>query len=394
MRNATASVLTQPRTRPATRRRLRVSRRQATARPARRGQPQRLARRRVNRAPDDPVAAGRVPELARRRGVGGAARPARAGWRHQATGGRRSAAAPARPAWDDGPATRWPGGRAVHGAEPDGAVDDGEADGAINGAIDGEADGATEGEADGGRSDGEATTTCRHRDGDGVGRRPTGSGPTKTNAARMPAATSTPTSRPAMIARADFMRREGTSTDGPKAARCGSLIGCRPRAQPSADLPRPPPAGGPHGRRRGPARRRACSATPAARSPPDPGASAAPSDDRRSIRPPSLALPTLPPPGASPSAAAVAQPEPERGRDPGRDRGARDRPADRQAPRRVERPTRTATSRCTSPTRGSGSPGGDKATLHLRPCPRRDVRADLRAGDPEAARRPELDDRA
>jgi hypothetical protein len=37
----------------------------------------------------------------------------------------------------------------------------------------------------------------------------------------MAAAASTPTSRPAMIARADFMRREGTSTDGPKAGRTG-----------------------------------------------------------------------------------------------------------------------------------------------------------------------------
>jgi hypothetical protein len=37
----------------------------------------------------------------------------------------------------------------------------------------------------------------------------------------MAAAASTPTSRPAMIARADFMRREGTSTDGPKADRTG-----------------------------------------------------------------------------------------------------------------------------------------------------------------------------
>jgi hypothetical protein len=84
-----------------------------------------------------------------------------------------------------------------------------------------EADGATEAEADG-AIDGEATTTAvGTTDGDGVGRRPTGSGPTRTNAARMPAAASTPTSRPAMIARADFMGREGTSTDGPKADRSG-----------------------------------------------------------------------------------------------------------------------------------------------------------------------------
>jgi len=76
-------------------------------------------------------------------------------------------------------------------------------------------DGDTDGDADA-DADGLGAT-----DEDGVGRSPTGSGPTKTNAARMPAATMTPTSRPAMIARADFMGREGTSTDGPQAGRAG-----------------------------------------------------------------------------------------------------------------------------------------------------------------------------
>jgi len=105
-------------------------------------------------------------------------------------------------------------------AEPDGDTD-GEPDGAVDGEPDGTTNGATDGEADG-AIDGEATTTSLGTaDGDGVGRRPTGSGPTKTKAARMPAAASTPTSRPAMIARADFMRREGTSTDGPKAGPTG-----------------------------------------------------------------------------------------------------------------------------------------------------------------------------
>ena len=105
-------------------------------------------------------------------------------------------------------------------AEPEGATD-GEPEGAINGAIDGEADGAIDGDVDG-VIDGEAaTTSLGTADGAGVGRRPTGSGPTKTNAARTAAAASTPTSRPAMIARADFMRREGTSTDGLKAGRTG-----------------------------------------------------------------------------------------------------------------------------------------------------------------------------
>jgi hypothetical protein len=93
-----------------------------------------------------------------------------------------------------------------------------------------DADGATDGDA---LADGDATglrlaagdaladgdaTGLGATDGDGVGRSPTGSGPTKTIAARTPAATSAPTSRPARIARTDLMRREGTSTDEPEAA--------------------------------------------------------------------------------------------------------------------------------------------------------------------------------
>jgi hypothetical protein len=81
-----------------------------------------------------------------------------------------------------------------------GALAAGEADEAgadAEGGIDGEGD--TEGATVGG----------------GVGRRPTGSGPTKTKAARTPAATRTPASRPARIVTPVFMRREGTSTDGP-----------------------------------------------------------------------------------------------------------------------------------------------------------------------------------
>ena len=50
--------------------------------------------------------------------------------------------------------------------------------------------------------------------GDGFGRSPTGSGPTKTRAARMPPATRTPTRRPAMMVIPVFIAAEGTSTDG------------------------------------------------------------------------------------------------------------------------------------------------------------------------------------
>jgi len=50
--------------------------------------------------------------------------------------------------------------------------------------------------------------------GAGEGRSPTGSGPMKTNAARIPAATSVPASRPARIVIPVFIAAEGTSTDG------------------------------------------------------------------------------------------------------------------------------------------------------------------------------------
>jgi hypothetical protein len=50
--------------------------------------------------------------------------------------------------------------------------------------------------------------------GAGVGRNPTGSGPTKTNAARMPNATRTPTRNPARTVIPVFIAAEGTSTDG------------------------------------------------------------------------------------------------------------------------------------------------------------------------------------
>ena len=51
--------------------------------------------------------------------------------------------------------------------------------------------------------------------GAGVGRSPIGSGPTKTRAARMPAATRMPASRPDRIATPVFMPAEGTSTSVP-----------------------------------------------------------------------------------------------------------------------------------------------------------------------------------
>ena len=171
----------------------------------------------MNCASDNPVAAGpgggaqrggEESSGAARRAHGRPAAPA-ASW-STTSGGAGSPAWNA--AWDAPPGL----GEPLPGAEPDGAVD-----GRANGATEGDADGANEASGDGeadGAIDGEATTTS---DGDGVGRRPTGSGPTKTNAARTPAATSTPTRRPARIARADFMRREGTSTDGPKAGLTG-----------------------------------------------------------------------------------------------------------------------------------------------------------------------------
>lgn len=72
-------------------------------------------------------------------------------------------------------------------ADPQAAISPGLAEG------DGEADGMTVGA--------------------GLGRSPTGSGPTNTNAARMPTATRTPTSRPASIVTPVFIAAEGTSTD-------------------------------------------------------------------------------------------------------------------------------------------------------------------------------------
>ena len=58
--------------------------------------------------------------------------------------------------------------------------------------------------------------------GGGVGRNPTGLGPTRTKAARMPNATRTPTSRPATTVTPVFIAAEGTSTDGR-----GRRAGCR-----------------------------------------------------------------------------------------------------------------------------------------------------------------------
>src|SRR5437879_660450 len=69
---------------------------------------------------------------------------------------------------------------------------------------------AADGDPPGADGDAEIATV-----GDGVGLSPTGSGPTKTNAARTPPATRTPASRPARIAAPVFIRAEGTSTSGP-----------------------------------------------------------------------------------------------------------------------------------------------------------------------------------
>ena len=113
-------------------------------------------------------------------------------------------------------------------AEPDGPIDpdapaDADADADADAAADGEADADGEAAIDGlGDGLGE-TSTMTDGTGVGVGRRPTGSGPTKTNAASTPAATSTPARRPARIVAADLMRRQGTSTDVRQArseARC------------------------------------------------------------------------------------------------------------------------------------------------------------------------------
>jgi len=97
----------------------------------------------------------------------------------------------------------------VGAAEPLGA---GEVAGvAVAGGADG-ADGAADAQAIG-LADG-ATEAEGMVVGAGVGRRPTGSGPTKTSAARMPTATRTPTSRPASSVTPVFIAAEGTSTDG------------------------------------------------------------------------------------------------------------------------------------------------------------------------------------
>jgi hypothetical protein len=85
-------------------------------------------------------------------------------------------------------------------AEPDGATE-------AAGEYDGRADGV---EAGLGAALADACTTT---DGEGVGRSPTGSGPTNTSAARIPIATRIPVANPARIVTADFIRREGTSTD-------------------------------------------------------------------------------------------------------------------------------------------------------------------------------------
>jgi hypothetical protein len=55
----------------------------------------------------------------------------------------------------------------------------------------------------------------------GDGRRPTGSGPTNTRAARTPAATRTPARSPARIDTADLIAREGTSPVEAEAASRG-----------------------------------------------------------------------------------------------------------------------------------------------------------------------------
>jgi hypothetical protein len=103
--------------------------------------------------------------------------------------------------------------------DPDAAGDSSDPDAAGDSSADAATVGLGEKVGDGlgeGLTDGSAL-----KDGEGVGRRPTGSGPTKTNAARMPAATRTPASRPARIVAADLIRRQGTSTDRARASRRG-----------------------------------------------------------------------------------------------------------------------------------------------------------------------------
>jgi hypothetical protein len=101
------------------------------------------------------------------------------------------------------------GAGALEAAEPMGAA---ERLGAGELAGVAEADGAAGAQAIG-LGDG-ATDAVGMIVGAGLGRSPTGSGPTKTNAARMPTATRTPTSRPASMVIPVFIAAEGTSTDG------------------------------------------------------------------------------------------------------------------------------------------------------------------------------------
>ena len=117
---------------------------------------------------------------------------------------------PGRTSLGDGPTDPEPEGAADADAGADGvAVAEPPAEALGDGLGDALGDGLGDGLADG------SVTT--EGDGVGDGRSPTGSGPTKTNAARIPTATSTPASRPARIVTPDLIRRQGTSTDEPRA---------------------------------------------------------------------------------------------------------------------------------------------------------------------------------
>jgi len=124
--------------------------------------------------------------------------------------------------WDaslpEGDAANDPAGDAETDADGKAETD---ADGDAEADADGDAEADADGPPDAAGSDALAEATGLGRVAVGVGRRPAGSGPTKTNAARMPSATMTPASRPARIVAPDLMRREGTSTDGPEASREG-----------------------------------------------------------------------------------------------------------------------------------------------------------------------------
>jgi hypothetical protein len=93
---------------------------------------------------------------------------------------------------------------ATGGEEPLGAA---EMEGAVE--VDGDADGQRALGAGLGEGDADGMSV-----GAGVGRNPTGSGPTNTRAARMPDATRMPTTRPASMVIPVFIAAEGTSTDG------------------------------------------------------------------------------------------------------------------------------------------------------------------------------------